>query len=49
LQHVIACLWIFIAKINDDDKDNWIYHFGYVDSSTFQLYVVSLYFTVTTL
>lgn len=35
LQHVIACIWIFIARINDDDKENWIYHHGYIDSSNF--------------
>lgn len=49
LQHVIACLWIFIARIDEDNKENWIYHHGFIDATNFQLYTASLYFTVTTL
>ena len=29
LQHVTACLWIFFGKINDLDKNNWIYQKNY--------------------
>lgn len=40
---------IFIARIDDTSKNNWVYHYGYVDRSNFELYASSLYFTVATL
>lgn len=33
----------------DDSYVNWIYHQGYSDFSDYDLYVSSLYFTVTTI
>ena len=24
-QHVVACIWVYAAKFNDNSKDNWIY------------------------
>lgn len=29
LQHVTACIWIFIGMYNDDMTDNWIFMKGY--------------------
>ena len=29
LQHVTACLWIFFGRMNDLDKNNWIYQKNY--------------------
>ena len=29
LQHVVACVWVYVAKFNDSSKDNWIYQNGY--------------------
>jgi hypothetical protein len=49
LQHVTACIWIFIGRVDDNSRSNWIYHHGFIDSSEYSLYVSSLYFTVTTL
>lgn len=49
LQHVTACIWIFIGRADEDSKNNWIYHYGFTDVSYYSLYVTSLYFTVTTL
>ena len=40
---------IFIAQIDDQSKDNWIYAKGYIDSPAYELYITSFYFTVTTL
>lgn len=48
LQHVTACLWIFIGNL-DDGKNNWIYIKGYIDASYGDIYITSFYFTVTTL
>jgi Ion channel len=40
---------IFIARLDDTDKNNWIYQTGYLELSNSQLYVTSIYFTITTL
>lgn len=25
LQHVVACIWVYVAKFDGNSKDNWIY------------------------
>lgn len=47
--HLFCCLWIFIGKLNDPDYSNWIMGKGYMDLQPFELYLVGLYFSVTTL
>lgn len=49
LQHVTTCIWIFFASLNKDNKKNWIYMFGFEDLPDYELYIVSFYFTVTTI
>lgn len=49
LLHLFACLWVFIGKLNDPDYTNWIMGKGYLDISNLNLYLVSIYFSVTTL
>jgi potassium voltage-gated channel Eag-related subfamily H protein 6/hyperpolarization activated cyclic nucleotide-gated potassium channel 2 len=49
LQHVTACLWIFVGRMEDDSKINWIYTKGMIDESHSKLYLTAFYFTVTTL
>lgn len=49
LVHVIACLWIFIAIFEPTSKDNWIYAKGYQDMNNLDLYITSVYFSVTTI
>jgi len=49
LEHVVACIWIFIANFNPGDKDNWIYQKGFSDTGGLELYVTSFYFTTTTI
>jgi hypothetical protein len=29
LQHVAACIWVFVARFDPVDKINWIYEGGY--------------------
>jgi voltage-gated potassium channel Kch len=40
---------IFLAKFNPDSRNNWIFHFNYVDSDVVELYITSYYYTVTTI
>ena len=57
LSHFMACFWIFTADLSIDDMEqseimgetNWILQGGYEGFSTSELYIVSLYYTVTTI
>lgn len=49
LQHVTACVWIFVGRSDESSKRNWIYLHGFIDYTDYELYTASLYFTVTTL
>eukprot|EP00347_Sterkiella_histriomuscorum_P023005 403336321 len=48
LCHIVACLWIFVANF-DDSKRNWVFQNNYQDLPNFNLYIISYYFTVTTI
>jgi len=48
LNHCTACIWIFIGRMNDDSKDNWIFQREFTDTNSSDLYVTAMYFTVTT-
>lgn len=47
--HIIACFWVFNGRINSDIPSNWISYYGFIDYPNFDLYIVSFYWTVTTL
>jgi len=49
LLHLFACAWIFFGKLNEDESDNWILCRGFQDHQDTDLYIVALYFSVTTL
>ena len=48
LNHLCACFWYFMAKLEDLSPDSWVVRLGYVDSSNFELYIISFYWTLTT-
>jgi CRP-like cAMP-binding protein len=47
LMHLICCAWVFVGRINTTSI-NWIYAGGYEDLSNTYLYIVSMYWTITT-
>ena len=49
LIHLIACIWLFIGSLNEDDSNSWILNFGFCGYSNQDLYIVSIYWSVTTL
>jgi potassium voltage-gated channel Eag-related subfamily H member 8 len=49
IEHISSCIWIMIGKIDQESKSNWIYKQGLVDSSNWDVYVTSMYFTFTTI
>ena len=44
--HIVACIFIFIGK---NDYPNWIIHFGHNNKSFSELYLIAIYYTITTL
>ena len=46
MMHLIACVWCYLAIIEEDDADNWVTHFGFENLMPFSKYIASLYFTV---
>ena len=48
LNHIAACVWYQVAKFQDLSPDCWVTRLGYIDSTHYELYVVSFYWTLTT-
>jgi len=48
LTHISACMWYFIAKLDNFSPDTWVSRLGYLDQSYFDLYILSIYWTLTT-
>ena len=47
--HLIACLWYFVSTIDINKNRNWVNKYGVTDLDSFDLYICSMYWTVTTL
>ena len=48
LNHMSACVWYFVAKLQDLDPDCWVVRLGFVDASNYEIYIISFYWTLTT-
>jgi CRP-like cAMP-binding protein len=48
LNHLAACIWYFVAKMQDLNPDCWVTRLGYIDASNMEIYIVSFYWTLTT-
>ncbi len=48
VNHISACLWYFIAKLQDMNPSSWVIRFNYYDAGIYDLYIVSLYWTLMT-
>ena len=48
MNHLCACFWYFMAKIEDFSPDSWVVRLGYMDNSNVELYIISFYWTLTT-
>lgn len=47
--HIMACFWFYSSKIEGFNPDTWVSRTGLDQSEVGNLYIVSLYWTVTTL
>lgn len=48
LTHLSACIWYILAKYDDFSPDTWVSRLGFLDMNKFDLYIISIYFTLTT-
>ena len=48
LNHLSACFWYLIAKLQDFDPDCWVTRLGYIDAPPTEIYIISFYWTLTT-
>jgi|LauGreDrversion4_2_1035121.scaffolds.fasta_scaffold139012_3 hypothetical protein len=49
--HICCCFWIILANLYSDSEtypDVWIYRAGYLDKEDYEVYIVSMYFVLTT-
>ena len=47
--HLMGCIWFFSAKLTDFEPDSWVVRCGFMDSSTYEQYIASVYWAVTTM
>jgi CRP-like cAMP-binding protein len=47
--HIVSCFWYFLSKIQGNQPNTWVYELGYQDYDNFSLYIISLYWAITTL
>jgi hypothetical protein len=48
LNHLAACIWYFVAKLQDFAPECWVTRLGYIDAPNEEIYIVSFYWTLTT-
>lgn len=47
--HVMTCLFYFAAKYNSFSKDTWVFRYSFLDYSDIDTYILSMYWSYTTL
>ena len=45
--HIVSCLWVMMANFSDDIEETWME--PYYEMDTVEIYINSIYFTVTTI
>lgn len=48
LNHVIACMWYFIAILEDFEPRSWVIRLGYVDQNVGNMYLICMYWSLAT-
>lgn len=46
--HTLGCLWFIIANLSKDQEETWIYRYNYQNKPTYDQYIASIYFIITT-
>lgn len=48
LSHIFACFWFLFPRMYDE-SENWVNQLGFTDRATFELYLLSFYYSISTL
>jgi hypothetical protein len=48
INHILACLWFFVGKMEDFNPDSWTSRYNILDLNNHDIYLTSLYWTLTT-
>jgi hypothetical protein len=48
LNHLSACIWFLVAKLQDLSPDCWVTRLQFIDYDPFDVYIVAFYWTLTT-
>jgi hyperpolarization activated cyclic nucleotide-gated potassium channel 1 len=49
LSHFAACIWFWVARINDFNHETWVFRYDLMNEEKARLYLFSLYWSFTTL
>jgi hyperpolarization activated cyclic nucleotide-gated potassium channel 2 len=49
LTHFVACIWFFLARMDEFHYDTWVVRYGLQDKPNGELYLYSYYWAITTL
>ena len=47
--HLVACMWYFVARVEDFERDTWVANVDAMDSDVGTLYITCIYWAFTTL
>lgn len=47
--HLVGCLWIMVAQLNDYGPDTWVTRIGLADAPNEELYEAAIYWAIQTL
>lgn len=47
--HFMGCMWMFLARLDEFGPDTWISRYGYIDEQLWDLYLISVYYILTTI
>ena len=47
--HIVGCLWLFIAKLDEFNPDTWVVKQDLQDQDNFTIYMACIYWAFTTL
>ena len=46
--HVMGCMWMFLARLDEFGPDTWVFRYNFIDLPMSDLYLISVYYILTT-
>lgn len=47
--HIISCFWFIMARVENFSPDTWVVRGGYMDEDIGTLYLICIYWAITTM